>query len=124
MAGALRLILVEYILKDKNKTDLILGITRLLSPYKLRKAGTNLDMKLCSELPIHIDVSKITCPSFIVHGTHDGDVLFYHGVWAADNIANAQSHWAYEGSHFSFWTSYDADKIQQQAKQFLAEHAN
>lgn len=110
---------VDEILKDKNKIDIVLGITRLLSPYNLRKVGTDLDMKICSELPIYLDLTKIDCPSLIVHGTHDGDVLFYHGASAAKQISNAQSCWIYEGSHFSFFISNQAEAVQQQARDLL-----
>lgn len=108
------------VLADESKTNFVLELSRLLSPYKLRKAGTDLDMQICGELPVHLELEKIICPSLIFHGTHDADVLFYHGVSAVEKIENAKHFWIYTGSHFGFWISKQAEEAQQQARNFIA----
>lgn len=110
---------VTEILSNNDKTQFILELSRLLSPYSLRKAGTDLDMQICSELPVSMELEKITCPSFIVHGTHDADVLFYHGVSAVENIVSAKHFWINTGSHFCFWISQSAEEAQQRAQEFI-----
>jgi pimeloyl-ACP methyl ester carboxylesterase len=67
-------------------------------------------------------VEKIRCPSLIIHGTHDSDVLMYHAVYAWENIPDAEHLWVREGSHFCAWLHPEAAKVQERILQFLKAH--
>ena len=59
----------------------------------------------------------------IIHGTHDADVKFYDGVYAYEQIPNAERFWIEEGSHLGFWLSPNAASAQEAARKFLERHA-
>lgn len=69
-----------------------------------------------------LPVERIRCPAFIIHGTHDADVLFYHGVCAGENISNAEKMWVPEGSHFCVWISPQVHFIHERIIAFLKLH--
>ena len=92
--------------------------TASMSPYRLRKPGTDNDIEQFREYG-HLPLERIRCPSLIVHGTHDADVKFYDGVYAYENIPNAERLWIEEGSHLGFWLSPNGASAQQAARQFL-----
>jgi pimeloyl-ACP methyl ester carboxylesterase len=81
-------------------------------------ASVENDMTPFAALP-DLPVDKIQCPALIVHNTHDNDVPFYHGVYAWENIANAEKHWVPEVSHFCAWVPPEAKTVQGKLVQFL-----
>jgi pimeloyl-ACP methyl ester carboxylesterase len=90
-------------------------------PYKPRKAGTDNDTALYRRLT-HLPLEQVRCPALIVHGTHDADVKFYHGVYAHERIPGAERFWIEEGSHLGFWLSPHAAQAQAAAREFLGHH--
>jgi pimeloyl-ACP methyl ester carboxylesterase len=110
---------VSRVCKDPTKCDFILNLMSLLSDFKYRKAGMQLELEFYKHLPTHLDLCAISCPALIIHGTHDADVLFYHGAYAAQSIPNAEHLWIHEGSHFAFWLSDYSLNVQRRAKSFL-----
>jgi pimeloyl-ACP methyl ester carboxylesterase len=64
----------------------------------------------------------ITCPTLIVHGTHDADAKFYQGVRAHEHIKGAERYWIEGGDHVAFWLSPEAPKAQAFARAFVKEH--
>jgi pimeloyl-ACP methyl ester carboxylesterase len=90
-------------------------------PYKPRKVGTDNDMALYRRLT-HLPLEQVRCPTLIVHGTHDADVKFYHGVYAHERIPKAERFWIEEGSHLGFWLSPHAAQAQGAAREFLDRH--
>ncbi len=112
---------VEAALKDPGQVRLLLRFSRSMSEYSRRKAGVDNDLEglaRISDLP----VDKITCPALIIHGTHDSDVLFYHGVYAWENIPNAEKMWVREGSHLCAWISPQSPEIKARIIAFLTSH--
>jgi pimeloyl-ACP methyl ester carboxylesterase len=113
------------------QTDFILGAPEALafarafmgtlSPYKLRKAGTDNDTALYRQLT-DLPLEQVRCPALIVHGTHDADVKFHHGVYAHEHIGGAERFWIEEGSHLGFWLSPHAVEAQAAAHAFLGRH--
>ncbi len=72
---------IEHVMADERLLAFVRAFTDSMSPYRLRKPGTENDIeqfRQCSHMP----VERIRCPSLIVHGTHDADVKFYDGVYA------------------------------------------
>lgn len=113
---------VAEALKDPVQTRLFLRFSRSLSEYQKRKAGVDNDIETLGQLD-DLPVGKIRCPALIVHGTHDGDVLFYHGVYAWENIPNAEKLWVREGSHLCAWISPQVHDIHAKIIAFLQSHA-
>jgi len=112
-------------------TDFTLGSPQALAfvrafmgtmyPYKPRKAGTDNDTALLRQVT-HLQVEQVRCPTLIVHGTHDADVKFHHGVYAYEHIPGAEQFWIEEGSHLGFWLSPHAAQAQDAAREFLGRH--
>ncbi|MEI7650087.1 MAG: alpha/beta hydrolase [Methanomicrobiales archaeon] len=109
---------VDAAYSDPVQMAFALRFVRSMSEFSKRKIGVENDMlqfKTLFDLP----VDKIQCPAFIIHGTHDGDVPFYHGVYAWENIKNADKLWVCEGSHFCAWIHPDSGVVQEKMMQFL-----
>ena len=109
---------IEHVLADERLLAFVKAYTASMSPYRLRKPGTDNDIEQFREYN-RLPVERIRCPSLIVHGTHDADVKFYDGVYAYENIPNAERFWIEEGSHLGFWLSPNGALAQQAARQFL-----
>jgi pimeloyl-ACP methyl ester carboxylesterase len=113
---------IDYVLKSPQALSFMKAFMNTMNPYGPRKQGTESDMEEYRKLT-HLPVEKITCPSLIIHGTHDADVKFYDGVYAYERIPNAERYWIEEGSHLSFWLSRNSDRAQEVAREFLARHS-
>ncbi len=109
---------IEYVMADERLLAFVRAFTDSMSPYRLRKPGTENDIEQFRQYS-HLPVERIRCPSLIIHGTHDADVKFYDGVYAHEHIAGAERYWIEEGSHLGFWLSPNAAEAQQAARQFL-----
>ena len=109
---------IEYVMADERLLAFVKAFTATMSPYRLRKLGTENDIEQYRQCH-HLPVERIKCPSLIIHGTHDADVKFYDGVYAYEHIPNAERFWIEEGSHLGFWISPNAAPAQQAAKEFL-----
>ncbi|MFZ1127607.1 alpha/beta fold hydrolase [Methanoregula sp.] len=112
---------VEAAMHDPHQLRLFLRLVRSMSDYSRRKAGVENDMAQLATLP-DLPVGKIRCPALIIHGTHDSDVLFYHGVYARDTIPGAEGLWVREGSHFCAWISPQVHEVQERIVSFLQEN--
>lgn len=111
---------VEVAMKDPAQMGMLLRIIRSMSDYSKRKDGVENDIEMFTNLS-DMAIEKITCPSLIVHGTHD-NLLFYQAVHARDTIPGAESIWVPGGSHFGAWISPHAHQVQEQVLGFLKEH--
>lgn len=113
---------VDAALKDPLQIRLLLRFSRSMSEYPKRRAGVDNDLDGLAKLE-DLPVRKIQCPVFIIHGTHDSDVLFYHGVYAWENIPHAEKMWVREGSHLCAWISPQVHDIHARIVAFLKQHA-
>lgn len=95
---------VESVLQDPFQMSLFLRFSRSMSDYPKRKPGVENDLDTLSRIG-DLPVGSIRSPALIIHGTHDSDVLFYHGVYAWENIPGAEKIWVREGSHLCAWIS-------------------
>jgi len=109
---------LDFVMKDPYAHGFVTAFMNTMYPYKTRKAGTENDMEITRRL-YHLPVEKITCPTLVVHGTHDSDVKFYDGVYAYEHIENAERFWVEEGSHLCFWINSKSKEVQQYAIDFL-----
>ncbi|MDD5156031.1 MAG: alpha/beta hydrolase [Candidatus Omnitrophica bacterium] len=113
---------VDFALKSPGGLDFVKAFMDTMYPYDRRKLGTENDMQQYRKLT-HLPVEKISCPSLIIHGTHDADVKFYDGVYAYEHIPHAERYWIEEGSHLGFWLSPRTQASQEIAHQFLDKNA-
>jgi pimeloyl-ACP methyl ester carboxylesterase len=114
---------VAFTLGSPQALAFVLAFMETMYPYKPRKAGTDNDTVLLTQLT-HLPVEQVCCPSLIVHGTHDADVKFHHGVYAHECIPRAEHLWIEEGSHLGFWLSPHAAQAQDAAREFLSRHGS
>lgn len=112
---------VEYVLGSPQALAFLQSFMGTLNPYKPRKAGTDNDTTLYRQLSC-LPVERVRCPTLIMHGTHDADVKFYHGVRAHEHIPGAERFWIDEGDHLGFWLSPHGPQAQDVARAFLARH--
>ncbi len=112
---------IDFALRSPAALVFTRALMETFNPYKPRLAGTNNDTTQFCHLR-HVPVECVTCPSLIVHGTHDADVKFYDGVYAHESIPNAEHFWIEEGSHLGFWLSPHAAVAQTAARAFLHRH--
>jgi pimeloyl-ACP methyl ester carboxylesterase len=109
---------LDFVMNDPYAHGFATAFMNTMYPYKPRKAGTENDVAITRTLS-HLPVEKITCPTLVVHGTHDADVKFYDGVYAYEQIGNAERIWIEEGSHLCFWINPKSKDAQQYALDFL-----
>jgi pimeloyl-ACP methyl ester carboxylesterase len=113
---------VKAAAKDPAQMQSFYRLVRSMADYAERKTGLENDLAqltLLSDLPLE----KITCPALVVHGTHDSDVLFYHGVYAYETIPNAEKFWVREGSHLlCAWIAPHPDEARERVVSFLQAH--
>lgn len=112
---------INYALNNPKAMAFVKAFMATMNPYNARKAGTDNDMEQYRKLT-HLPLEKVRCPSLIIHGTHDADVKFYDGVYAAENIPDSEHYWIEEGSHLSFWLNPNAAAAEQAASDFLDKH--
>ncbi|MGC9435526.1 MAG: alpha/beta fold hydrolase [Methanomicrobiales archaeon] len=113
---------LDFVLNDPYAFRFVTAFMNSMYPYRPRKAGTENDVAITRTLT-HLPVEEITCPTLIVHGTHDADVKLYDGVYACEHIPHAERIWIEEGSHLSFWINPESPGAQEYALDFLRRHA-
>jgi pimeloyl-ACP methyl ester carboxylesterase len=92
-----------------------------MDPYPQRAQGTRNDLRQGGTMH-PLPFGEITCPTLIIHGTHDADVKCYDGVRAHEHIKGAERYWIEGGDHLAFWLSPEAPKAQAFAHAFVNEH--
>jgi len=112
---------VDAATQDPDQMRFFFRLVRSMSDYSRRKVGVDNDMRHLATLP-DLPVDRIRCPALIIHGTHDSDVLFYHGVYARENIPFAEELWVRQGSHFCAWISPQVHDVQERIIKFLQSH--
>lgn len=88
---------VDWILADSRRTILVCTILASLTPYEDRAAGLDNDLRQWALLDDSL-TNGVTCPTLILHGSHDGDVDLAHAQHAA-TIPNATLHIVRDGWH-------------------------
>jgi len=113
---------LDFVLSDPYAYRFVTAFMNTMYPYRPRKAGTENDVAITRTLT-HLPVEEISCPTLVVHGTHDADVKLYDGVYAYEHIPNAERIWIEEGSHLAFWINPASPGAQEYALDFLRRHA-
>ena len=111
-----------YIMDTSEKRAFFDALLNTTFPYNQRTAGNQNDTEQAPTTQA-LEFAKIKTPTLIVHGTHDADVPFYHGVYAYEHIPGAQQYWMEQDDHLGFWLSPDAGKAQSVVLDFLLRYA-
>lgn len=109
---------IDFALGSPDALAFLRALMQTMNPYRPRLAGTDNDTALLRELT-RVPAEQVRCATLIVHGTHDADVKFCHGVYAHEHIPGAERFWIQDGSHLGFWLSPHAAHAQNTARQFL-----
>lgn len=115
---------VKEIIESKEQLEVIAELIYSMSDYAPRQLGTINDMKEGASTS-WFDFAKIHCPALIIHGTHDADVKFYHGVFAYERLAskNKSRIWIEYGTHYCFFFAKEANMVQNEFRQFIIKHS-
>jgi pimeloyl-ACP methyl ester carboxylesterase len=106
---------------DPAKAAFVTGLFRTLNPLSLRKAGLLNDLDQFERID-RLPLDRVECPALVIHGTHDGDVRFEHGEFAARSIRGAEFV-AVEGGTHVLWVAQQAAELQARRLKFLRRHA-
>ena len=102
---------VDHVLQTPDGMDFMKGIMNTMYPYSARTEGNDNDMQQ-SRTMLPLPFAQITCPTLIIHGTHDADINFYDGVRAYESIKGADRYWIEQGDHLAFWLRPHAPEAQ------------
>lgn len=78
-----------------------MGILRQLAdgpPFGMLRAGFDNDLKQFASIE-QLPLDRVSCPTLVVHGTHDGDVPFAHAEHSAAGIRDAELYTVENGWH-------------------------
>ncbi|QSB16251.1 alpha/beta hydrolase [Natronosporangium hydrolyticum] len=110
---------VDFIMHTEDARRFFTAIFDATFPYQKRMPGTDHDLLRTRDMSIAFD--RISAPTLIVHGTHDGDVPFEHAEHAAAQIAGAWLHRMSDEEHLGFWLSPRSEDAQRTVRAFLRE---
>lgn len=115
---------INQIMSDPRQLGFIARMVNAITNYKPREAGMLNDLEL-GENCCGFALDKISCPALIIHGTHDAEVKFYHGVFAYQQLSSPdkQCFWLKYGTHMGIYFSPQAELGQQQLLAFLEQFA-
>lgn len=89
---------VDWILADAQRLAYAKRVMAALTPFEDRAAGLDNDLRQWAGLDDSA-TAGVTCPTLILHGTHDGDVDPAHARHAAATIPHATLHLVDGGWH-------------------------
>lgn len=115
---------VTEIMNSQQEMTIIAQIMYLMADYHTRETGTLNDLANGGKLQ-WFPFDKISAPALIIHGTHDNEVRFHHGVFAYEGLGSQrkQKVWIEYGAHFGFFFASQSFDAQNQFKQFLENYA-
>jgi len=107
--------------QDPARSAFVTGLFRTLNPLSLRKAGLLNDLEQFERID-RLPLERIRCPALIIHGTHDSDVRFEHGEFAASSIPSAEFVPVAGGTHV-LWIARQAEELRNRRLEFLSRHS-
>ena len=114
---------INEIVNCREYLELITELMYCIADYKPREIGTMNDMAIGAKASWY-DFASITAPALIIHGTHDAEVKFYHGVFAYEQLASKEKErfWIEYGTHFGFYFARQANEVQEKFREFIIKH--
>ncbi|MGO9604945.1 MAG: alpha/beta fold hydrolase [Candidatus Binataceae bacterium] len=105
---------------DPAKSAFVNGLFQTMNPLGARKAGLLNDLDQFERID-RLPLEEINCPALIIHGTHDADVRFEHGEFAARSIPHAEFLPVEGGTHV-LWITRRAEELRARRIEFLTRH--
>lgn len=109
--------LVSNILQSGQKMNSFIKLVRSLSPMRGRRPGLLNDLDQLTRIG-RLPMERISAPTFIFHGTADGDVGFEHAEAMRDAIPDSELYAVKDGFHV-LALSEGADQIEKKRLQML-----
>jgi len=115
---------VKEIIESKEQLEVIAELMYSILDYAPRQVGTMNDMAQGAK-STWFNFQQIKCPALIIHGTHDADVKFYHGVFAYEQLGSKRKEriWVEYGTHFCFFFAKEAPETQESFKNFIIKYS-
>ncbi|MEQ4206847.1 alpha/beta hydrolase [Actinopolymorpha sp. B9G3] len=89
---------VDWILSDRSKMEYVRAVLGALTPYEDRAPGLENDLEQWATLDDSL-TAGVTCPTLVLHGSHDGDAEPSNAYHAAATIPQAELHIVSGGWH-------------------------
>ena len=108
------------LLGSAEKLAFLRRVVASVPPFGLVRAGFDNELEqfgASGQLPL----ARVSCPTLVVHGTHDRDVPFSHAEHSARGIAGAQLHRVEKGWHLLAMTDAPDDYAEAEVE-FLRRH--
>jgi len=112
--------ITNNIMSNNDKLAYIFNLIKSMSPIGIRKVGLENDIIQNSNIE-NFDLSKISCPTMIIHGKHDADVTLHHAGYLATNIPHAEKLIVEDGFHILPVSNSYMD-VHKKRLQFLNKH--
>jgi len=113
--------LASEVCADPEKAAFVTGLFQTMNPLSRRKTGLLNDLAQFERID-RLPLDQIKCPAMVIHGTHDSDVRFEHGEFAARSIEHAEFI-PVEGATHVLWVARQAEELRQRRMTFLNRHA-
>ena len=110
----------DEILASPEKLGFVQGLVAGGPPIGLLRAGFDNDLRQFGAIG-RLPLREIRCPTLVMHGTHDGDVLFAHGERSVREIPGAELHRVEKGWHL-LALSEGAEDYERAKMEFLLRH--
>ncbi|MGZ4681841.1 MAG: alpha/beta fold hydrolase [Acidimicrobiales bacterium] len=109
--------LTEQIWQDETKRRFVLGLADTVI-YQGRQAGLDNDHEIFPTID-DLQLSQITTPTLLVHGTVDSDVPPGYSDYALGAIPGAEIVRVEGGTHIAVWTDPTSDALHERIATFL-----
>lgn len=113
--------LMDHILSDPRRVDVLTGLMKSMSPAELRKTGMENDVNQLGKIR-DLPLKHIHAPTLIIHGTRDADVPVSDAEFAAAEIPGARLYLVPGGFHVMALAD-SAEAITEERLNFLEAHA-
>jgi len=107
---------------EPNQIRWMYSLIRSGYPLRARKIGLNNDLAQFAAIEDY-PVERITCPTLVVHGRHDGNVPFDHAEFVASRVPGVKLLVAESAGHL-LWMSPDEPLIRSAVLDFAKKHAS
>jgi pimeloyl-ACP methyl ester carboxylesterase len=114
--------LTGMVMADPDQRNAVLDVARTMSWAGQRRPGWDNDVTNFGAID-SLELDRIRCPVLLIHGDADTDAIpeYSHSAHASlpDSTLVIMEH----GTHLAFYAHPNAPQIQEQARQWLSEHA-
>jgi pimeloyl-ACP methyl ester carboxylesterase len=113
---------LSTIRREPNQIRWMYSLSRSGYPLSARKIGLDNDLTQFAAITDY-PIERITCPTLVVHGRHDGNVPFDHAEFVATRVPGAKLLVAESCGHM-LWMSPDEPLIRSAVLDFAKKHSS